>query len=472
MELVLGTTAFLVLLMATCLYLLRSTKHTPQLPDTLPWVGCRDEVFSRTRACIRELTNGDRTRIDGYTKYSRKGQPFIIPDPGLKPQVMLPPDHVQWMLQLPDTVLGRQADNEKLGFRHMTNLMTKPDPVITETIRKDLTRNILKQHSDISDEIRRSIDATMGTEDSWVEINLIEAVETIVIRSHSRPLVGLPLCRSEKYVSAMRAMTSSWAKGSLALRYVPWFLRPLLGLLMSLPYKLYKTRALKIVLPMIIESMSNIEREIMDPAFSSESPDNFIKWMVTAALKAKSTAFTTPEDAAERFLIVVLALDSTSVALANMLLDLLSSKPELRYYEALRQESEMAFQAEKDWDDWASVNKLRLTDSAIRETLRLNPQAVRSRQREVLQKDGLKLPDGQHLPKGSWIGFSPTDIHFDERFYPDPETYDPFRFVAGNETLELEQRSISADVASKERMSSLMVATNKTFLSFGHGRHA
>lgn len=215
------------------------------------------------------------------------------------------------MLEQPDAVLGRRADNEKLGFLYMTNLMSKPDPVISETIRKDLTRNLLRQHADLSEEIRQSVDATMGGVgpgpggDSWVEVNLLQTMETIVVRASSRALVGLPLCRSQEYLSAMSAMILAFARGSLALRLVPWFVRPALGFFMGLSYNFYKARALKIVLPLITESMSNIKRQAREPSFTYDSSDDFVKWMVTAALNAKSTAIHSPEDATERFLMVV-----------------------------------------------------------------------------------------------------------------------------------------------------------------------
>lgn len=41
-----------------------------RLPRSLPWMGRRDEYFSRIRACGRELFNGIETIIAGYNEVS------------------------------------------------------------------------------------------------------------------------------------------------------------------------------------------------------------------------------------------------------------------------------------------------------------------------------------------------------------------------------------------------------------------
>lgn len=168
-------------------------------------------------------------------------------------------------------------------------------------------------------------------------------------------------------------------------------------------------------------------------------------------------------------------MDSTIVTATSTFLDLLSSHTKLGYYDTLRDESAKAFEFEKNWDDWTALSKLPLIDSAIRETLRRNPQPVRSRQRHVVPKNGITLPDGHHLPKDSRLGFSVPGIHFDDRFYHHPKMYDPFRFVtaqASNSAGEFGQENTSTDPVSRPWAFSSIVVTSNTFLAFGHGRHA
>lgn len=73
--------------------------------------------------------------------------------------------------------------------------------------------------------------------------------------------------------------------------------------------------------------------------------------------------------------------------------------------------------------------KLILTDSAIRESLRYHSILIKGLTKEVVCEGGLELPDGTHIPRGSWIGIPVLGLHLDGRFYPDPRHYDPFRFA-------------------------------------------
>lgn len=38
------------------------------VPHSVPWVGVRKEIFSKTRACVREFTAGLRTLKAGYNQ--------------------------------------------------------------------------------------------------------------------------------------------------------------------------------------------------------------------------------------------------------------------------------------------------------------------------------------------------------------------------------------------------------------------
>lgn len=75
-----------------------------------------------------------------------------------------------------------------------------------------------------------------------------------------------------------------------------------------------------------------------------------------------------------------------------------------------------------------SLSKLSRIDSAIRESMRLNTFSGRGLMREVAHPNGITLPDGQKVPHGAWLGISISGISRDERYYSDPDKYDPFRF--------------------------------------------
>lgn len=164
----------------------------------------------------------------------------------------------------------------------------------------------------------------------------------------------------------------------------------------------------------------------------------------------------------------------------NVMLDLLSSPSELAYYSCLREEADGVFAKSEDWENQAYLGKLIHTDSAIRESLRRNPVIAKTGLREIIEKDGLNLPDGQKVPKGAWLAVPSLRVHYDERFYPRAELYEPFRFVpdSAKDRAEVEVATVTENsaerdstLAKKRKYPSLSTAS-ETYLAFGYGRHS
>ncbi|RJE24680.1 Cytochrome p450 [Aspergillus sclerotialis] len=91
----------------------------------------------------------------------------------------------------------------------------------------------------------------------------------------------------------------------------------------------------------------------------------------------------------------------------------------------------------------------------MRESLRRNPVQFRGIPRQVVLKDGVTLPNGQHVSQGAWLGVPVPAIHNVERFYPDPDVYNPFRFLP-------------TETANPKP--TMLVTPSERFLSFGHAR--
>ena len=61
------------------------------------------------------------------------------------------------------------------------------------------------------------------------------------------------------------------------------------------------------------------------------------------------------------------------------------------------------------------------------ETLRLYP-SVPKEAKWAFEED--TLPDGTHIPKNCWVGFIPYVMGRDEHLWPEPQRFDPGRFLA------------------------------------------
>ena len=164
----------------------------------------------------------------------------------------------------------------------------------------------------------------------------------------------------------------------------------------------------------------------------------------------------------------------------NVFLNLLSSPSEFEYYSRLREEADQVFAMGDDWTNQTSLPKLVYADSAIRESLRRSPVLTKSVLREVVRKDGLDMPNGQHIPTGAWMAVPSVGVHYDERFYPKAQLYDPFRFVppAVKAPAQIEDGTHSREpdgdllTTSKPRKHEGLSTASETYLAFGYGRHS
>lgn len=142
-------------------------------------------------------------------------------------------------------------------------------------------------------------------------------------------------------------------------------------------------------------------------------------------------------------------------ALINTFLDLLSSDPALGYYDALQKEAEITFPAGK-WAETSKFSRLPRAESAIRESMRLNPGSTRLLSRIVVAEEGVVLPNGSHVPKNSTISL-PANIQRDEPFYKHGDKYNALRFAFPDPLEQARPQSLAA--------------TSDIFMTFGYGTH-
>ena len=403
------------------------------------------------------------------------------------------------MVELPETVLSaRLPQVGRFAVNYLApGIDVDHDLFMMDAVRKDLTRNLGRIQPSIYQDISESIDELWGIDtDNWHEICLWETMQKMVFRSTNRVLVGLPLCQDEGYLRSSTAFANWLGAGAVVVgQYMPSVLKPFFGYLTAIPIYIEKKKSFGYLAPVFKERMENIRRKRADPNFKFDEPKDLITWMSTAVIDNPTTTHSKPEVLAQHLLFFVSAdfpqasltcqitdillqalgaIHTTIITPTNTFLDLLSSDPELKYYEALQEEASTTFGEEGDWADPAALGKLPCADSTIRETLRKNPVLTRVSVREVVRKGGIDLPDGHHVPQGGWLAAPVVGIHHDERFYPDPEKYKPFRFAkAATETPSNGETdgSQTEKPAQNRRLQGLPVASD-SYLPWGYGRHS
>lgn len=120
------------------------------------------------------------------------------------------------------------------------------------------------------------------------------------------------------------------------------------------------------------------------------------------------------------------------------------------------------------WGDPSLLPRLALLNSACREALRLFPLSCFVSDKKVVHKDGLTLPSGQFLARGSYLGLPILEIHLDENIYANAATYQPFRFCSRQPG----EPPMASDESAGHITSNPVVNITDTFLSFGTGKDA
>ncbi|MCJ1423252.1 hypothetical protein MMC29_001134 [Sticta canariensis] len=421
------------------------------------------------------MTAGLKTLSDGYLMYNKEGQPFVILDLKGRPNVIVPKELVNWLThESPNVFSARPVQYKKFGLKYWRTSdrinSQQYESAFVNTIRVLLSRKIGKMQAEIFDTMRETIDARMGLDEtSWREVNLFATLQPVIFKSIGCAVFGAPLCKNDDFLNAFQAFNTGLGAGAILLgQCLPSFICPLVGYLYSIPVSVYRTRVLRFIVPVVEERKKRTRLDKADPQLADDWSTDLMTQGLTTFSEETTLAISN-----DLLALMLGAIASTTMAATNAFVDILCSSPEFCCYDRLREEVVLAINTEEDWLDPAFLMKLPCTDSAIRESLRQNPLQARPVVREVVHKDGTTIPGGSHLPPGTWVGVAANGLHRDERFYPEPNTYDPFRF-----SRERTESALISGVGRKETVGvtksgrNQLSTTSDTFVSFGHGRFA
>ncbi|KAF7168859.1 hypothetical protein CNMCM5623_001801 [Aspergillus felis] len=454
----------------------------PSFPKGVPRAGKRKNIFGRLRSYFRGWLSGRASLLEGYAEFNRHGRLFVYAIGNLRPQAILPVKDFEWALRQPDSILSPLGVmDENLSLSHLLPVQRSPMNVKMSSvvISQFLTQNIDRIQSDLADELRRNIDQEFGKDcHNWQPVSLLEVMLRVVLQTTARISWGLPLCRDKPYMHSLARLLSFHAGAMVVCgQLIPWFLQPLLSIFLKVPLYFARKRGWAATTVLIKEWQAQIEQEEREHISEKDSrvPYN----MVTSFIRVSRRLYGPKKLDEEHLsavinLFVLLPFLTTVPSSSAAILDIASSAPEIGLHQQLRQEAANVLSSEKEWLDPTSFKKLRYTDSAIRESLRLTPAILHASNREVIHPSGITLPTGQHLPRGMWVAASTLDIHKDETFYPEAQSYKPYRFVEEqtNENATGLSGGNNTRDASKSQQKMHMVAATSTYLPFGSGRHA
>ncbi|KAK7518891.1 cytochrome P450 [Phyllosticta citriasiana] len=441
----------LVAILPVVIYLLhlRATRLRV-VPKGVPWVGLRNEWFSKIRANVRETFVSKQNIEEGYKKYGKHGTPYITPNATFKAEVVLPPSYMSWLVAQPDSVLSIYkvliADVE---FDYTSPRSWKfHRPFHVEALNK---MNLNLMTGVMIDEMTECLDKWFGdVPGEWQRVGVQDSMRTILTRITNRVFVGKEISHDEDYFHYSSGFVFQIMKCAFQIAYlIPAVLKPLLGPIVALPARYYDYHCQRYLVPLIQRHLDEASAA-KDTHHEERNPD-MLQLMARFAAKSSDPLDHDPQSLCARILALnFVGIHTSSSAAIAAIIDLLCAGPDV--FAALRNEATSVLRDAGGVWNKAAVNKLVLMDSTLRESLRFSAFKARGVERQVVKKGGVKLPDGTLLPEGTKIGMPTTEIHMDPDFYDEPRVFKHDRFVG------------KAEVG--------MVNTTDTFLAFGHGKHA
>ena len=399
---------------------------------------------------------------------------YILPDTSGSPEVILPRSQMAWLIDQPDNTLSTSAAHyDSLeGDYAFTDPQILKDPYHEHVIHKYLPRRVAALLPETWEEVQVAMDQTWGMNtETWKEIEVGENMMRIIPSITNRMMIGLPICRNEDFLKnmsqfAMDVITSA----SLYLKLTPRFLKPLVGPLVTIPNTRHWRNTTKYTLPIINERLANFKKKQEDPSFQWNEPNDYISWHINLATAEGRHDELTPDMISRRLMPVnFAAIHTTALTITNTILDLVSSPSSPQWLDSIREEAEKALAEEGGKWTKASLARCHLSDSAIRESMRVSNFMTRNVVRKVMPEAGIENKvEGWRAPKGALISIDMHSVHHDPSIYSDPNTYDPFRFSRPKE----EEEEEAGDVSKKEIKNTGLITTSDIFLSFSHGRHA
>lgn len=319
------------------------------------------------------------------------------------------------------------------------------DWFIQEITRVKLTQSLNLITHDLVDETTAAVHDIFGEESQWHAAPLKDSVAELVTRLSSRVFLGKPLCRNKRWLDIAQNYTVDSFIGSRLMRMAPAIFRPITYWFIPHCTRLRAQvrDARELIMPEVEKRKERAQKALEAGQKPPKTADT-IGWMYEIA-RGREVDYV-----AAQLSLTMAAIHTTTEATTQALIDICEN-PEI--VQPMREEI-IAVISENGWTK-ASLQKLKLMDSFLKESQRYSPMGAVSMNRYVEKK--LELSDGTILPAGS--RFFVAGAYEDPAIYEDPEKFNAFRFS------DKRQEPGQANAWGH-------VTTSASHMGFGHGQHA
>ncbi|KAF2271299.1 cytochrome P450 [Westerdykella ornata] len=439
----------------------------PRLPKGFPIIGAKKtDWFPLLQATWRNSFNIAAGINDAYRNHKHNAAIMPVMGLGADTLIMLPSSDSKFISEQEPKVLSlREVIINGLHYRYtLSDKYILTHPLHKKLITTTLTNQVGILLPELANETTVGFESQWGNDtEAFREVNVWDTVGRVIGCATNRVFVGLPNCRDPKLLDAGYAYARSLPVSATLIGWVWEPARPLIARLIALRTRAMERRFAKVLLPEIERRL----REYDDKEKSGSSKNDFLQWSIAQAKESGDAEMWKPTTLASRILLMnMVSIHTSSMTFTNVLLDLVSSKPE--YIEELRTEvSTVLRESNGVWTKATLARAIKL-DSVFRESARLNTSVAVGLRRKVMVKEGITTPSGVHIPYGNVCAVPSLAVLTDETIYPDADKFVPFRFVDQRHNINTGDRP--KDHVSSSRLS--FYATSTDYLAFGNGRQA
>ena len=459
------------------LSLVVSLIRAPCYPTSIPWVGYGKGRSANLINAVAAYFSAEKWLREGY-EHNKNGRSYVLPShTGFATEIVVPVSQIPWLIEQPDSVLSTSMSHYDTlhGDYSFLNKDVLRDPFHEHVIHKHLARNLGVLIPSLSQEVVLAMDEAFGKDTTeWKNVNLLQALLTIVPILSNSVFVGTPLCRNRKYIENCVKYTDDVVRNMFIFGITPKAIKAAVGPLAALPGQHHFRQTAKFTFPLITARLEQISGKERAENGTRTEPSDYITWHIrTAQAEGRHDELTVKRIAERLMPLNFAAIHTTAITCHGVLLDILSTDPALGVLESLKEEVERVYR--EDGQQWTKPGLARLyrTDSAIRESMRMGMLMSTALLRKVIAPEGITNPaEGWHAPYGTTISSPLRGAHTDPSFHDSPYRFDPFRFSREREVYEAKAAEEKDPREGLKLRAQGMVTTSDRHFPFGHGRHA
>ncbi|QDS73163.1 hypothetical protein FKW77_002128 [Venturia effusa] len=381
------------------------------------------------------------------------------------PMVVVPPHMMDEMKNINEENMDNISALSDMTESKLTGI-TSTTPMMNHLVKGDLTASLSTAHHDarlkfsltppdrINPRLAKTAEEAVATEipncPEWTKVPFFQCLLNIVAIVSGDIFLGPEMCRNEEYMKLSVGYTLDAFAGIHKLKQWRKWMRPI-GRYFVPELKVanaYRSRSNKFLGPLIKQRRAMIEQ-------GADLPDDLLSWTMRKTSKFPEEIKSDDDIAFMQLRLSLAAIHTTSNTGGILMRDIVT-QPGL--VQALRAEIEEVLARHNGVFSTKALYEMRLLDSAMKESQRmhmLGPMMYHNKTRR-----GITLSDGTYIPPNTTITGASLASAMDPSKWPNPETYDPYRF--------LKMRQASDEDAGKHQF----VTLNKDMVTFGYGKHA